>query len=87
PELYVTQDDLKKRPDEWVRPGKLIRRVQLPDGSEQTTEEDAEEPEDAMPKGAKKKVTKLVYVIALPDGKEQVVETDLDETKPGKFRV
>ncbi|XP_034243004.1 nesprin-1-like [Thrips palmi] len=87
PELYVTQDDLKKRPDEWVRRVKLIRRVQLPDGSEQTTEEDAEEPEDAMPKGAKKKVTKLVYVIVLPDGKEQVVETDLDETKPGKFRV
>lgn len=87
PELYVTQDDLKKRPDEWVRRVKLIRRVQLPDGSEQTTEEDAEEPEEAMPKGAKKKVTKLVYVIVLPDGKEQVVETDLDETKPGKFRV
>lgn len=81
------QDSLKKRPDEWVRRVKLIRRVQRPDGSEQTTEEDLEEGEDAMPKGAKKKVTKLLYVVVTPDGNEQVIDTDLEETKPGKFRV
>ena len=83
----MSQDALKKRPEEWVRRVKLIRRVQRPDGSEQTTEEDIEEQDDAMPKGAKRKVTKLVYVTVLPDGNEKVVETDLEETKPGKFRV
>ncbi len=84
PELYVSPS---KRPEEWVRRVKLIRKVQRADGSEQTTEEEVEDQDDAMPLGAKKKVTKLVYVVVLPDGNEQVLETDLEETKPGKFRV
>lgn len=86
-ELYVSQDELKKRPEEWVGRVKLIRRVQRPDGSEETTEEDLEEPEEAMPKNAKRKITKLVYVVVQPDGSEQVFDTDLEEVKPGKFRV
>lgn len=87
PEAYVSQDSLKKRPEEWVRRVKLIRKTRGADGSETTTEEDVEDSDEAMPKGAKKKVTKVVYVVVLPDGNEQVLETDLEETKPGKFRV
>lgn len=85
PDLYISEDDMRRRKKEWIKCIKVIRTVEKEDGKEQTTEGEVSEPDSTMPKETKLIVTKIIHGYVPLQGNEKVVEIDVAEVRPTEF--